>query len=123
MKPSSATGSTAPAAPEARRYHHGDLRNALVEAGLKLLEVGGLDGVQDDLGLRILARQVGASATAIYRHFPDKQALKVALAAQGLARLAQRQQRASAQAGGGAAGFLASALSYVHFAAEHPVLF
>jgi AcrR family transcriptional regulator len=115
--------SAATEAPPARRYHHGDLRNALVEAGLKLLEARGPDAAQDDLGLREVAREVGVSATAIYRHFPDKQALKAALAAEGLAQLAQRQQRASVQAGGGAAGFLASGLSYVHFAAEHPVLF
>jgi AcrR family transcriptional regulator len=132
MNPSSATGSgaapAAPAAPAAtaapaRRYHHGDLRNALVDAGLKLLDARGPDGAQDDLGLREVARAVGVSPTAIYRHFPDKQALKAALAAAGLAQLAQRQRLASAQAGGGAAGFLASGLSYVHFAAEHPVLF
>ena len=54
---------------------------------------------------------------------PDKQASKSALADAGLARLAQRQQRASARAGGGAAGFLASGLSYAHSADEHPVLF
>lgn len=126
MKPTPAAGSASSAAPQAapaRRYHHGDLRNALVEAGLKLLESRAPDSAQDDLGLREVAREVGVSATAIYRHFPDKQALKAALAAAGLAQLAQRQQQASAQAGGGAAGFLASGLSYVHFAAEHPVLF
>jgi AcrR family transcriptional regulator len=106
-----------------RPYHHGDLRNALIEAGLLLLEARGPEGAQDDLGLREVAREVGVSPTAIYRHFPDKQALKSALAAAGLALLAQRQQRASAQAGGGAAGFLASGLSYVRFAAEHPMLF
>ena len=115
-----------PAAPQghdARPYHHGDLRKALIDAGLHLLEARGPDGAQDDLGLREVARAVGVSPTAIYRHFPDKHALKAALAAEGLARLAQRQQQASHQAGRGAAGFLASGLSYVHFAAEHPVLF
>lgn len=123
MKSTPTAGVAEPAAQEPRRYHHGDLRNALVEAGLKLLEARRPGDAQDDLGLRELAREVGVSATAIYRHFPDKQALRAALAAEGLARLAQRQQQASAQAGGGAAGFLASGLSYVHFAAEHPVLF
>lgn len=123
MKPTSLAGSTDPAATETRRYHHGDLRNALIEAGLKLLEARGPDGNQDDLGLREVAREVGVSATAIYRHFPDKQALQAALAGEGLARLALRQQQASAQAGGGKAGFLASGMSYLHFAAEHPLLF
>ncbi len=102
-----------------RRYHHGDLRNALVEAGLKLIETRAVD----DLGLREVAREVGVSPTAIYRHFPDKQALKAALALAGLGRLAALQQQASAQAGGGAPGFLASGLAYVRFAAENPVLF
>lgn len=123
MKPPSLAGSADPAATETRRYHHGDLRNALIEAGLKLLEARGPDGNQDDLGLREVAREVGVSATAIYRHFPDKQALQAALAGEGLARLALRQQQASAQAGGGKAGFLASGMSYLHFAAEHPLLF
>jgi AcrR family transcriptional regulator len=117
MKPSAQQGHNA------RPYHHGDLRNALIEAGLRLLEARGPEAMQDDLGLREVAREVGVSPTAIYRHFPDKHALKAALAAEGLARLAQRQQQASARAGRGAAGFLASGLSYVHFAAEHPVLF
>jgi AcrR family transcriptional regulator len=108
---------------EPRHYHHGDLRNAVIEAGLRLLEVRGREGGQDDLGLRELAREVGVSPTALYRHFPDKRALKSALSAAGLTRLSQRQEEASARVGGDAAGFLARGLSYVKFAAEHPVLF
>jgi AcrR family transcriptional regulator len=114
--------STAPGH-DLRPYHHGDLRNALIEAGLRLLEARAPDGRLEDLGLREVAREVGVSPMAIYRHFPDKHALKAALAAEGLARLARRQQQASQQAGRGAAGFLASGLSYVRFAAEHPLLF
>jgi hypothetical protein len=49
-------------------YHHGDLRAAVIAAGLKRLEAGD-DG---ELRLRALARDVGVSATALYRHFPDK---------------------------------------------------
>ena len=105
-------------APE-RRYHHGDLRNAVVEAGLRLLATRPLD----ELGLRELAREVGVSPTALYRHFADKQALKTALAQAGLDRLAQAQQAASARAGGGGAGFLASGLAYVRFAVDQPALF
>jgi AcrR family transcriptional regulator len=117
MKPSALEGHAG------RPYHHGDLRNALVEAGLRLLESRGPDVARDELALREVAREVGVSPTAIYRHFPDKHALKAALAAEGLARLARKQQLASTKAGGGAAGFLASGLSYVRFAADHPVLF
>ena len=88
MKPRALQGN------EARPYHHGDLRNALIEAGLRLLDARGPDGAQDDPGLREVAREVGVSPTAIYRHFPDKHALKSALATAGLVRLAQRQQQA-----------------------------
>jgi AcrR family transcriptional regulator len=53
-----------------RSYHHGDLRSALIEAGLRHLESGG----EADISLRQLARETGVSATAVYRHFPDKKA-------------------------------------------------
>lgn len=100
-------------------YHHGDLRSALVESGLRLLATRDAD----DLGLREVARDVGVSATAIYRHFPDKGALMRALALAGVERLALAQRSATAQAGGGKPGFLASGLAYVHFAADNPALF
>ena len=52
---------------EKRSYHHGDLRAAAIAAGLELLK----SRTADDLGLREVARAVGVSATALYRHFPD----------------------------------------------------
>lgn len=100
-------------------YHHGDLRSALLEAGLRLLRERSVD----DLGLRELAREVGVSPAAIYRHFPDKAALRSALAREGLERLAAAQRRATRAAGGGRAGFLASGLTYVRFAVDNPALF
>ena len=103
----------------AEAYHHGALRDALVEAGLAALE--GADGVE--ISLRALARSVGVSPTAVYRHFPDKRALLAALATEGLNRLGDAQARAAANAGGGAAGFSASGRTYVRFALAHPALF
>ncbi|MBX3642872.1 MAG: TetR/AcrR family transcriptional regulator [Rubrivivax sp.] len=100
-------------------YHHGDLRSALLDAGLRLLRARSVD----DLSLRELAREVGVSAAAIYRHFPDKNALMAALAVEGLERLGQAQRRAMRAAGGGKAGFLASGMAYVRFAVDHPALF
>lgn len=100
-------------------YHHGDLRTALIEAGLKLLE----ERAADDLALREVARAVGVSATAVYRHFPDKAALLRALAAAGLARLAAAQRAAAEAAGGGGAGFDATGRAYVRFALDNPALF
>jgi AcrR family transcriptional regulator len=100
-------------------YHHGDLRTALLTAGLRLLAER--DG--DDLSLREVAREVGVSATAVYRHFPDKSALMAALAQDGLDRLAAAQHEAAEQAGGGAAGFAATGRAYVRFALANPALF
>lgn len=49
------------------KYHHGDLRNALLEAGARLAEQGGPDAV----AVRAAAREVGVSPTAAYRHFEN----------------------------------------------------
>lgn len=100
-------------------YHHGDLRTALIEAGLAALE--GPNGAA--LSLRNLARTVGVSPTAVYRHFPDKRALLAALADEGLRRLGEAQADAARVAGGGAKGFSATGRTYVRFALAHPALF
>ena len=100
-------------------YHHGDLRAAVIAAGLKRLQ----DGDDGELGLRALARDVGVSATALYRHFPDKEALLDALADEGLRRLGAMQAQAWLKAGGGVAGFKATGAAYVRFAHDEPALF
>jgi len=104
-----------------RSYHHGDLRNALIEAGLAAL------ATQDaaDLSLRSLARALGVSANAVYRHFADKDALLSALAAEGFRRFAAEQEQAQNAAGcvDAPGNELASGLRYVQFAQRHPGLF
>lgn len=66
-------------AAEHKPYHHGDLRQSLIEAACKhLLESGA-----DTLSLRALARAVGVSQTAPYRHFESKSALFLAIAQYG----------------------------------------
>jgi AcrR family transcriptional regulator len=100
-------------------YHHGDLRAALIHQGLRLLE----ERQGDDIGLREVARAAGVSATAVYRHFPDKAALLRALSAEGLARLAAAQHEAYDRDGGGRPGFLATGRAYVLFALAKPALF
>ncbi|HQV04853.1 MULTISPECIES: TetR/AcrR family transcriptional regulator [unclassified Novosphingobium] len=102
-----------------RTYHHGDLRAALVEAGLKALETTDFA----DLSLRHLAREVGVSATAVYRHFPDKQALMQALANAGIEQLGRFQQQAAADSDGSADAFAATGRAYVRWALANPALF
>jgi len=59
-------------------YHHGDLRAALLTTAMGMLERG------EPFSIRAVARESGVSPTAPYRHFPDREALESALAAQGL---------------------------------------
>jgi len=104
---------------ERRSYHHGDLREALLVEGLRLLATREADA----LSLREVARGVGVSATSVYRHFPDKEALMAALAQEGMAQLSQVQTTAADAAGGGEAGFTATGRAYVRFALANPALF
>ncbi len=110
------TVSTSPS--PSRTYHHGDLRSALVDAGLKALDSTSLE----DLSLRQLARDVGVSATAVYRHFPDKEALLAALAQVGIEQMAAWQREAALAAGHDDA-FAATGRAYVRWALANPALF
>ena len=100
-----------------RRYHHGNLRQALIEAGLAELEAG----ERGDVSLRELARRVGVSANASYRHFADKEALLVALATEGFRRFGAAQ--ATAARSHPAEPFRAAGRAYVDFARANPALF
>ncbi len=101
-----------------KSYHHGDLRAALLAAGLKALEEQDIG----ELSLRQLAREVGVSPTAVYRHFPDKDALLSALANAGIEQMAAWQEQAAAAANSGDA-FAATGRAYVRWALANPALF
>ncbi|SED95629.1 TetR/AcrR family transcriptional regulator [Ruania alba] len=58
-------------------YHHGNLRAALVDAGLEMIRTGGPEA----LSLREVTRAVGVTPSAAYRHFASRQALLAAVAA------------------------------------------
>src|SRR5258706_6042474 len=88
-------------------YHHGDLRAALLRSAADLLEDQGPGGVL----LREVARREGVSHNAPYRHFPDRDALLVALATEGFAILAERLKASAGKE---------DAVAYVRFALEHP---
>jgi AcrR family transcriptional regulator len=60
----------------ARRYHHGNLREALVDAGVELARTGGPNAVV----LRAASRQAGVSHNAVYRHFANQEDLLAAVA-------------------------------------------
>src|SRR5213075_1047621 len=95
-------------------YHHGDLPAALLRAAGRTLEKRGIGA----LSLRETARRAGVSHNAPYRHFPDREALLAALAAQGFAMLGS-EQKSSAATG----GLRAMGEAYVRFALAHPQRF
>lgn len=100
-------------------YHHGDLRAALIAEGLRMLE----ERDDPDLSLREVARGVGVSATAVYRHFPDKDALREALGLAAYDRLGAAQRAAALGKANVAEEFEAIGRAYVRFALAHPAWF
>src|SRR5262245_65940652 len=91
-------------------YHHGDLRQAVLQEAGEVLEKEGLDA----LSLRELARRAGVSHAAPYRHFPDRDALLAALAAEGFELLYRGlDKRPEGDLGAG----------HVEFALAHPQRF
>ncbi|MEM6369502.1 MAG: WHG domain-containing protein [Myxococcota bacterium] len=92
--------------------HHGDLRRALLDAALALI-----DGGEPSPSLRRVAREAGVSAGAPYHHFEDKAALLAAVAADGFARL--DEDLASAR-GAPSARLQRLMKRYVQFALDHP---
>jgi AcrR family transcriptional regulator len=103
-----------------RRYHHGDLRPALLEAGLQILRESGTEAIT----FREVARRAEVSHMAHYHHFRDKAALIEALAVETFGRFTQTLR--SAWEGGPRAPMerlQALGVAYVRFALEHPAEF
>jgi AcrR family transcriptional regulator len=67
-----------PARKPLNTYHHGDLRDALVQAALQQVELGGPETVS----ISALAKKLGVSQPAPYRHFADREALLTAVTAE-----------------------------------------
>ncbi|MGI5170548.1 TetR/AcrR family transcriptional regulator [Spirillospora sp. CA-253888] len=99
-------------------YHHGDLRAACLNAALELLEEDGSAG----LSLRAVARRAGVSPMAPYRHYPNRDALVSAVAAEGYRDLA-RTLAAAHPAPATPDDLAEIAIAYVRFALDHPAMF
>jgi AcrR family transcriptional regulator len=74
----------APEPPKRSTYRHGDLRRALIDAGIELARVGGPDAVI----LREATRRAGVVPNAAYRHFEDRHALLEAVCETAIGQLA-----------------------------------
>lgn len=96
------------------RYHHGSLREALLREGERALG-------EPDFSIRMLARRIGVSPNAPYRHFADLGALLDAIAVEGFHRLTEHAK--GVEASDPTDRLIEIGERYVGFAKEHPALF
>jgi len=102
---------------EQKPYHHGDLRQQLIDAAIALLQSEEVS----QLSLRQVARQLGVSHNAPYRHFADKDALLAAVAEQGFQGLYEAMAAVTEVMPADPARQLqAIGMAYVEFALAHP---
>ncbi|HEX7975763.1 MAG TPA: TetR/AcrR family transcriptional regulator [Anaerolineales bacterium] len=103
-----------------KQYHHGDLKNALVQAGMEILATEGVGA----LSLRKVAGKAGVSHSAPYAHFTDKQGLIAAISTESFRQLYARViAAAEAHPSDPAAQLVEAAWAYVQFALENPAYF
>ena len=101
-----------------KAYHHGNLREALVKAGMRAVADAGID----KLSLRDVARRAGVTAPAVYRHFADKDALVDAIAAECADRMfvVVGDALAKLRTDNPLARFRQTGIAIVQFAVAHP---
>ena len=107
------------AAPRPRRYHHGDLKAALVEGAVELIDERGVRG----FSLAELSRRLGVTVAAPYRHFADRDELLAAVAVRALRAFGEALAAQSPDTDPPEERLAAMAGGYVRFAAEQPALF
>jgi AcrR family transcriptional regulator len=105
-------------------YHHGDLRKALLDEAFEVLRRGGAEAVS----LRAVATAVGVSPSAAYHHFPDKDALLVAVGDMAAELFDRRMIDAAASVPGDSDTAAVNRFgelgrTYIGFAQEEPHLF
>ena len=101
-------------------YHHGDLRVALIEAALEIIDEDGPQG----LTIRKVAQRAGVSHAAPYRHFAGKDDLVLAVVERGFELLNEEMAEARARAGDDLlAQFASSGEAYLTFAMNNPTYY
>jgi len=101
-----------------RGYHHGDLRNGLLQAARAILEEESLSA----LTLRAVARKAGVSHAAPYRHFPNHEALLVELSIEGFDELREAIAEAAKAQGTESDKIATIGAAYMRFVAQRPAL-
>lgn len=101
------------------QYHHGDLRQALIETAAKVAAREGVEAIV----LTSLAKKTGVSGTAPFKHFESREALLVAVAEEGVRRLVERTDAATKGFDDPLLAQQRGAMAYVRFAVEEPGYF
>src|SRR5215470_9700328 len=102
------------------RYHHGELREALIRATRKLVEERGAE----NFTLADACRVAGVTTAAPYRHFQGKQEILAEIASRGFDELKTRSMAVVAEKGEGTLeGIIALGQSYVAFAVSETAVF
>jgi AcrR family transcriptional regulator len=104
---------------KAKSYHHGNLDQALLDAGLKEAKMTGTR----NLGVNSLAKDVDVSPMAVYRHFSSGEALRANISQAAREVLAKRMLVDLGDATGARERFRATGRSYIQFALDEPGLF
>ncbi len=99
-----------------RGYHHGNLREALVEGALRLIAEKGPNGFT----LSEAATAAGVTPAAVYRHFAGREDLIAEIARQGYQIFAEEIGAAYASGGSPLAAFEATGRAYLAFARDYP---
>ena len=98
------------------KYHHGDVRNVLLQQAENIL----IDEGPAGLSLRRLARLTGVSEAAPYRHFDGKDGILAAVAIAAFERFAEQLETAAASTENHEERIMALGVAYVQFAVENP---
>ena len=101
--------------PAPQKYHHGDLRRAIMDAALEMTAESGLAS----LSLREIARRIGVTTAAPYHHFKDRQTLLVDLAIEAYSQLLGVMKRARDAAKSAEGEIEAAAGAYLKFGRHH----
>ena len=118
MRPASRAPRAAPTTGE-RPYHLGNLRRTLLEEGWAAT----IESGAKDVSLREIARRAGVSPTASFHHFRNKEALLVAVAVEGFARLTATLRKRLESVDDPTERLRIVLRTYIEFAIEHPAVF
>lgn len=110
---------TKPSSGAKAQYHHGNLKQALIDVALDIVRTEGVSGIS----LRKVAKALDVTQTAPYSHFKDKKSLLATLAAIGFRLFAKRMSEEILEAADSKDILRGLGMGYVLFATEEPELF